>query len=275
MLARALQTHLPEHHTLIPFTEAELNITDVKQIRDAMDRCQPDVILNAAAFTRVDDCESRQEEVFRVNGMAVGLLAEAIQLTGALLVHFSTDYIFDGGKGSPYFEDDTPNPLSIYGASKLDGERRIIASGCRHLIIRTQWLYGEGGVHFVQTIRNLAASRPEIRVVDDQIGSPTHVVDLAQATYALLERGGAGIFHVTNSGQCSWFEFAVKILQLSGLSTKVSPCSTEAFPRPAHRPRYSVLSCEKMEKVLGYRLRPWEEALRDYMSLLYIPSAIN
>lgn len=265
MLAGALRETLPGHGTLFPFSQAGLDLTDSRQIKEAVDQCRPDVILNTAAFTRVDDCESQQEKAVQVNGMAVGLLAETARSVGALLVHFSTDYVFDGSKGSPYSEADTPNPLSVYGASKLEGERQILGSGCRYLVIRTQWLYGKGGIHFVRTVQDLAATRPEIRVVNDQIGSPTYVGDLAQATYALLERGGEGVFHVTNGGACSWFEFAKVIINLSGLSVTVSPCSTEAFPRPARRPLYSVLSNEKMRQFLGYCLRPWEEALKDYI----------
>jgi dTDP-4-dehydrorhamnose reductase len=266
MLATALQKSLPAHWTLFPFGKAQLNITDPKQVREAVHLCKPDVIINAAAFTRVDDCETRPEQAFLLNGSAVGFLAETAQSIGALFVHFSTDYLFDGKSQTPYTEQTLPCPLSVYGKSKLEGETRVLASGCRTLLIRTQWLYGEGGVHFVRTIRNMAESRPEIRVVDDQIGSPTYVADLAHATFNLLEKGAEGIFHVTNSGTTSWFGFARKIVEFSGLKTEVQPCTTEEFPRPAPRPRYSVLSCEKMEQFLGYRLRSWEEALKDYLA---------
>ena len=264
MLAKALQKNLPRDWTVFPFNKEQLNITDPVQVRNTIDRIRPDIIINTAAFTRVDDCETQKEIAFGINGVAVGTLAEMARSVHALLVHFSSDYIFSGNKGRPYLEDDTPNPLSVYGMSKWDGEKRIVASGCRFLVIRTQWLYGEGR-NFIRTIRTMAMNRQEIHVVNDQIGSPTYTDDLACATFAVLAQGGEGIFHLTNSGTCSWFDLAKTIIALSGLSTTVYPCATEAFPRPAPRPRYSALSCEKVERLYRCRLRLWNEAVQSYL----------
>ncbi len=267
MLARAIWKNIPADWELHAPSETELDIIDRGKIAEAIGRHRPDVIINCAAFTRVDDCESQREIAFKVNGMGPGYLAEAAGTAGSLLVHFSTDYIFDGEKGSPYAENDTPNPLSAYGASKLEGEQQIFSSGCRFLLIRTQWIYGEEGIHFVRTIRGLARSRSELRVVDDQIGSPTYASDLAAAALELIGRGGQGVYHLTNSGSCSWFDFATRIVEFDSLQLKIHPCSTAQYPRPAKRPRYSVLSNEKGAAFLGRRLRPWEEALRAYMAL--------
>lgn len=268
MLARAIQNKKPEAWTLWAAEENELDITKDTAVQEAVGRFRPELIINCAAFTRVDDCEGKRDLAFAVNGVGPGLLAEAAHGVGARLVHFSTDYIFNGSKKVPYLEDDPAGPVSIYGASKWEGEIQVRKHLQRHLIIRTQWLYGAGGSHFVQTILNLARLRDQLKVVDDQVGSPTWTWDLAEGTLHLIEREAEGTYHLVNDGACSWHRFACQIVEAAGLATQIVPCTTEEFPRPARRPAYSVLSTEKAQAVLGRTLPPWEKALQQFMSSL-------
>ncbi len=193
-----------------------------------------------------------------VNGEGVGYLAMACRDLGALLVQISTDYVFDGGKGTPYAEDDAPCPLSVYGESKLAGEMN--AAFCpEHLIVRTQWLYGLNGKNFVETMLRLGAEKDELAVVDDQIGSPTWTVDLARAIIALIDSGCRGIYHAANSEYCSWNGFAKAIFEESGLSVSVTPMATTELNRPARRPLYSTLECSKLSGATGFRPQAWRD----------------
>lgn len=253
------------------FAHADLDITDEAFVRARLAELRPDLVINCAAFTRVDDCESQETLAMRVNGHGPANLAAACRSIDALLIHISTDYVFDGSKPSPYGEHDLTGPeynLSAYGRSKLAGERGVIGAGGRHLIVRTSWLYGEGGPNFVASILRLARARPELSVVNDQRGRPTYAPDLAGAIINLIDAGATGVIHAANSDACTWYEFACEIVRAAGLDTPVRPCTTAEFPRPARRPANSVLDTTRYEKLTGRRLRSWRDAVREYITLL-------
>jgi len=255
--------------TLAPLGEvaapgrADLDLRDPARIREAVRASNPDAIVNAAAYTAVDKAESEREAAFAMNATAPGVLAEEAKRNGALLVHYSTDYVFDGAKPTPYVEEDEPNPLNVYGASKLAGERAIAASGCRHLILRTSWVYGPRGSNFLLTMLRLARERPELRVVDDQVGAPTSSLAIARATAQVLRPGAHGLYHLSAAGQTSWCGFARAILARAGLATPVRAIRTEDYPTPARRPRNSRLNCARLRADFGLALAPWEEQLAE------------
>jgi dTDP-4-dehydrorhamnose reductase len=236
----------------ISFTRAELDITDKNAVFSVIDRHKPDTVINAAAYTKVDDCEDNIELAFSVNGTAPGYIAEACRRTESSLVHFSTDYVFDGKK-KEYTESDKPNPINVYGASKLEGERAIARAMDRYYIIRTSWLFGLHGGNFVDTMRKLSTTNKVVKVVNDQFGKPTYTKDLAQKIPEILNYD-YGIYHITNDGVCSWYEFA------SAIIPNAVPCTSEEFPRKAKRPKYSVLINMKTTP-----MRHWKVALSDYL----------
>ena len=266
MLAHAFLKKKPKEWNILTTDIEELDITQPARVEKAVRAFQPNIIINCAAFTRVDDCEKEEELAFAINAAGAGNLAESVQKIGAKLVHFSTDYIFDGTKKSPYLEDDPPHPINVYGMSKLEGEENIRKVSDNHLIIRTQWLYGDGGNHFVKTILKLAKERDSIKVVNDQFGSPTWTEDLADAIIELITKNCTGTYHVVNSGECSWYDFSCQIINEAGLKTKVIPCTTAEFPRPAKRPPYSVLSTDKVRKILSKTLPDWQMALGKFLT---------
>lgn len=245
------------------FDLPELDITKPQDLENILKQINPDLVINAAAYAKVDDCETYQETAYEVNGRAVGFMAKYCRQIGAKIVHYSTDYVFDGEKEKGYREDDEPNPLSVYGKSKLMGEKMLQEQTDNFYLIRTAWLYGKNGPNFVKTMISLSEKQPELRVVNDQFGCPTYTVDLALKTREIIENKKIkfGIYHVTNSGSCSWYEFAVKIFEILGKNVKITPVGTEEFPRPAKRPQYSILRNKKLEP-----LRPWEKALKEYLS---------
>lgn len=244
----------------------EIDITDPGSVLKVVGYLKPEVVVNCAAYTDVDGCETNVETAMAVNGEGVAYLAMACRDLGALLVQVSTDYIFDGGKGTPYVEDDAPCPLSIYGESKLAGEMN--AAFClEHLIVRTQWLYGLNGKNFVETMLRLGEEKNELTVVDDQIGSPTWTVDLARAIIALIDSGCRGVYHAANSECCSWNGFAKAIFEEAGLNVSVTPMTTIELNRPAKRPLYSTLECSKLSADTGFRPQAWRNALREYLKL--------
>jgi dTDP-4-dehydrorhamnose reductase len=249
---------------------AELDLADVPRLIATVRALQPEVIVNAAAYTAVDKAESEQDAAFAVNATAPRVLAEEAKRSGALLVHFSTDYVFDGAKATPYVEEDPTNPLNVYGASKLAGERAIAAAGCRHLILRTSWVYGPRGANFMLSMLRLARERPQLRVVDDQVGAPTSSRAIADATAAVLVRAMAspgleGLYHLTASGETSWCGFARAILARAGIEIPVVPIPTEQYPTPARRPRNSRLDCARLRAAFGVTLAPWQESLAEAM----------
>ncbi len=245
---------------------AEIDITSPDSVFNVIGDLRPEVVINCAAYTDVDGCESNIETAMAVNGEGVAYLAMACRDLGALLVQVSTDYVFDGGKGTPYLEDDAPCPLSVYGESKLAGEMNAAFSP-DHVIVRTQWLYGLHGKNFVETMLRLGAEKDELTVVDDQIGSPTWTVDLAQAIIGLVDSGCRGIYHVANSEYCSWNEFAKAIFEEAALTVLVKPMTTTELNRPAQRPLYSTLECSKLTKDTGFQPQTWRAALQEYLKL--------
>lgn len=244
----------------------EIDITDLTSVQRVLLTLKPKVVINAAAYTDVDGCQSNPELAMQVNSEGVGYLAMISKEIGAKLVQVSTDYIFDGKKGAPYLEDDLAGPLSVYGESKLGGEMNTWFNP-NHLIVRTQWLYGHGGKNFVETMLKLAAEKKELTVVDDQIGSPTWTRDLALAIKALLDKGCQGTYHAANSGFVSWNGFAKEIFRLAGLDVAVLPMTTEQLGRPAPRPLYSTLDCGKLQQETGFVPQPWQDALERYLEL--------
>lgn len=269
MLGSDLCTALSGRCRLTAWDIEDLDITDHRAVFKAIAGLSPNEVINCAAFTDVDAAEEREAEAMAVNGEAPGHLAAACAAVGARLVHIGSDYVFNGEKASAYVEEDTPNPLGVYGRSKLAGEEAIRAAGGSAAVVRTQWLYGKGGRNFVDSILRLATEdgRKELRVVNDQFGRPTWSWELATALVKLLESDAEGTYHIAASGECSWFDVAAEIVQACGLAVKVTAVSTSEFPRPAPRPAYSVLDCSRAREELGIELRHWREALRDYLIL--------
>lgn len=253
------------------FASAELDLADPAALRDAARSLKPDLIVNAAAYTAVDKAESEPDLARAVNAAAPGVLAEEAARLGALLVHYSTDYVFDGAKDGPYAEDDPTGPLGVYGATKLEGEERIRAAGCRHLIFRTSWVYGARGKNFLLTMLRLAREREELKVVDDQHGAPTWSRAIAEASAQALAvsfRHPApeslwGTYHLTCAGRTTWHGFTRAILDAARLpkTPKLEPIPTSAYPLPARRPANSVLSNAKLAAAFGLALPDWQEAL--------------
>lgn len=244
----------------------EIDITSIESVMKVLRSTKPDVVINCAAYTDVDGCESNAEKAMEINAEGVAYLAMACKEIGALLVQISTDYVFDGGKGTPYIEDDPTHPLSVYGESKLAGELNAAFSPL-HLIVRTQWLYGIHGKNFVETMLKLAVDRDELTVVDDQIGSPTWTVDLAKAIIALVESNCRGVYHAANAEFCSWNTFAKTIFEASALPVSVKPMTTEELNRPARRPLYSTLDCSKLAADTGIEMPSWRAALNEYLKI--------
>lgn len=245
-------------------TRDEMDITSIDSVRKALTSLRPAVVVNTMAYTNVDGCESNRQQAFRVNGEGVKNLAAATAEIGARLVHISSDYVFDGKKGTPYLEDDPVNPLSAYGESKLAGEENARLNP-DHLIIRTQWLYGRHGKNFVETMLSLAKEKDELGVVDDQVGSPTWTFDLSFAIKALIENGCVGTYHAVNSGSCSWFDFAGAIFAERGVTIRLKPITSAELDRPARRPLFSVLDCGKLLRDTGMRMEDWRSALQKYL----------
>ena len=243
----------------------DLDITDRESVLSAISELMPHEVVNCAAYTDVDGCESNEEEATAVNAIAPGYIAEACLRTGARLTHISSEYIFDGRSETDYTEGDRPNPLSVYGRGKLSGELEVSATGCRYAIIRTQWLYGAGGRNFVDTIITKASERPKLKVVDDQIGRPTWSNELALAITEFLRNDSPGVYHLAAGGTCSWYDVAIEIARLKNLPACIEPVPTSQFPRPAPRPARAVLDCSFIKQKLGIEMRHWKEALADYL----------
>ncbi len=267
MVGKDLVPILACQHQVISRDIEDGDITDPHWVQKEISDLNPHVVINVAAYTHVDGCESNRELAFSVNGEGPRNIACACAARHSRMIHLSTDYVFDGTSPHPYREEDIPHPLNVYGCSKLLGERYIQEILRDHLIIRTEWLYGHHGKNFVDTILRKAEKGEDLQVVDDQRGSPTFTKDLCRTLSRLLEKGTRGIFHVTNSGSCSWYEFARRILQETGMHhIRLTSLSSAKLGRPAKRPANSILDCRKLEQLLGQRMRPWEEALQEYLS---------
>ncbi len=269
MLGRDLCAALKEMDThVIEMDIQEMDISSLSSVMGVMRKVKPKLVINVAALTDVDGCESQQEQAFRVNARGPENLAMAVNDLGSFLVHISTDYVFDGSKNQPYAEDDPPKPLGIYGKSKLEGElgiKRVLSSN--YCIIRTQWLYGANGKNFVDTIIEAGGKNKTLKIVNDQFGSPTYTVDLSGAIIKLCLMGASGVFHVTNSGYTTWSDFASKIFKLVGLDdVEIEDIDTRSLGRPAPRPLCSVLDNSRFTRLTGMKLPRWEDSLGKYLS---------
>ena len=251
------------------------DITNEKRTLCVLSKIRPDLVIHTAAWTDVDGCESDNDKAYRINSFGAENIALGCKETGATLVYISTDFVFDGKKQRPYKETDRTNPLSVYGESKLLGENAVERILAGYFTVRTGWLYGKNGKNFVDTIIGNAGTKKELKVVNDQAGSPTYTKDLAKAIHKLLDivftknekrKTKYGIYHVSNSGTVSWFEYAKTILELTGSNTKVVPITSEKLNRPAKRPAMSVLDNSKFTGFTGYKMRHWKEALKEYIS---------
>ncbi|HEU4698100.1 MAG TPA: dTDP-4-dehydrorhamnose reductase [Gemmatimonadales bacterium] len=268
MLGRDLAASAPPDAAIAPFTHGELDLLDEDALVRALEEVRPDVVLNAAAYTAVDRAESERERALAVNGAAPGTLGRHAAAHGARVVHFSTDYVFDGEGAAPWPEDAPLRPINYYGETKLEGERRLLASGADALILRTQWLFGEHGRSFPRTMWARARRGEATRVVADQIGKPTATADLAGATWRLLARGARGVLHVANAGTATWYDVAAAVFARAGQAALLAACATADFPTPARRPRWSVLDTTRAERLLGAPLPHWRTALDRFLDHL-------
>lgn len=241
-----------------------LDITDEGAVKKYVEEAKPDIIINCAAFTAVDLCESEQDKAYRINSLGPKNLAEAAEKIGAKLVHVSTDYVFDGNASRPYIEEDKPNPTSVYGKTKQAGDEFVSQSCTKYFILRTAWVFGEGK-NFVKTMLRLAEAGNKIRVVADQYGTPTSALELARVIIYLMETESYGIYHATCEGITNWYEFAVAIFKEAGLDVAVEPITTSEYPTPAKRPMYSVLDNKALRERHGYTMANWQDALKEYM----------
>jgi dTDP-4-dehydrorhamnose reductase len=256
---------------VVAVDRARMDLSDLDQVRDVIRQVRPGLIVNPAAYTAVDKAESEPELAFRVNAEAPGLMAAEAKLLGAAMVHYSTDYVFDGSQAAARVEDDATGPLNVYGASKLAGEQAIAAAGIPHLIFRTSWVYGMRGKNFLLTMLRLAKERDELRVVDDQHGAPTWSRTIADTTAQVLSqahagggewwRQNSGVYHLSSQGQTTWFEFTQAIVAAAGLDCRLLPITSAEYPVPARRPQYSVLSSERLMARFCH-LPQWQDALR-------------
>jgi dTDP-4-dehydrorhamnose reductase len=282
-VGRALLKSFAESAEVIGCNRSCLDLSNADRIREKVREIAPDIIVNAGAYTAVDRAESERDLAYAINGRAPGILAEEAQRASAILIHYSTDYVFNGSKQGPWVEDDATDPLSVYGASKLAGEQAIRNVGGRYLIFRTSWVYAPEGKNFVLTMLRLGRERDSLNVVDDQVGAPTTAAELARVTHAIAggileKKPGAvsswpGIYHMTCSGSVSWCGFARAIFEradalLDGKVPQVNPIATSDYPTPAKRPQNSVLSNEKLERTFNVRLAPWQSALDEVLAAI-------
>ncbi|MBS7843852.1 dTDP-4-dehydrorhamnose reductase [Pseudomonas fluorescens] len=272
----ALQQRLQDLGELIVLGRDQLDLADVDQIRQQVRAQRPDLIINAAAHTAVDQAESEADVAFAINAIAPGVLAEEAGALGIPLIHYSTDYVFDGNKPAPYTEADTPNPLGVYGQSKLAGEQAIAAVGGEYLILRTSWVYSNHGKNFLLTMQRLLQEKPHLRIVADQIGAPTWAGTIANSTRALIDRwqagkaGEWGVYHLTAQGETSWFGFAAAIaeqLRAGGTAcAELEAIPSSAYPTPAKRPLNSRLDCSRLQQQWQVSQPQWQDALRECLA---------
>lgn len=270
MLGRDLAAEAPKHIELLPRLRQDVDIADRASVEQGVALARPSVVINAAAYTNVDAAETEPEKARQVNGVAPGIVGKAAASVGALVLDYSTDYVFTGTPGRALREDDAPQPLNQYGATKLEGERALAASGARYAIIRTQWLFGIHGRSFPRTMWERAQGRQPTRVVNDQFGRPTYSRDLARATWGLLARSDFSeiVVHVANTGITSWYDVARRVFRAAGAADCLAPCTSAEFPRPARRPAWSALDTSRYEALTGTPLPPWEDALDRFLAEL-------
>ncbi len=267
-LGRSLSALLGARHEVTVAGRAECDLFQAGAVAELVARARPEVIVNAAAYTTVDRAEAEPEAARRVNAEAVRELAAAARNAGARVIHFSTDYVFDGEKSSAYVESDATSPLNVYGRTKLDGERALAESGVPHLVLRTSWAYAAVGKNFLHTMLRLGRDRGEVRVVDDQTGAPTSAEDLAEATMEILEKWTGqpgGIYHATSQGETTWAGLARAIFEEARMDVKVIPIQSSEYPTPARRPKNSRLNCDTLHRDFGIRLPNWKESLSRVM----------
>jgi len=241
------------------------DVTDVEGTVNGIHRVGPEVVFHLAAWSDVDGCEGDPGKAAAVNLQGTWAVALGCAEVGSKLVYVSTDYVFDGRKGKPYRESDAPNPLSVYGRTKLSGEKAVARSCRKHFIVRTSWLFGRHGRNFVDTIRRLASEKDRIEVVNDQFGSPTYAAHLCRPLREIAGSTRYGVYHLTNSGHCSWWELAVKVVEFAGANCEVVPVDSARLGRPAPRPAFSVLENRNFRRRFGHELRPWQEVVESYV----------
>jgi dTDP-4-dehydrorhamnose reductase len=244
----------------------ELDITDITATKAYIKEVKPDVVINPAAYTNVDGCETNEDLAFKVNSLGARNLAIACEEIGAKLIHISTDYVFNGIGVKPFKEYDEVGPQSVYGTTKLMGEEFVKQFCSKYFIVRTAWLYGYNGNNFVYTIMKAAKERGALQVVDDQRGNPTNAEDLAHHILKLATTEEYGVYHCTGEGECSWYDFASKIVEFAGIDATVSPCTSEEYKRPAKRPAYSSLDNMMLRCTVGNEMRQWEDALKVFIN---------
>jgi dTDP-4-dehydrorhamnose reductase len=269
-LGQAIQ-FIAKNHSEIQFvfcSSSELDISDRQNCKTIFSKYQPNYCINAAAYTAVDKAETESEKAHAINVIGAKNLAEVCKANNTVLLHISTDFVFDGSKNSPYSETDNPNPTGVYGQTKLEGEIAIQNNWEKHFIIRTSWVYSQFGNNFLKTMLRLASERDSLSVVNDQIGTPTNAVDLAETLLAICEYHSQnqtktifGIYNFSNEGQCSWFDFAQKIFEVNRITIELNPIPMSNFPTPAKRPAYSVLDKSKIKEVFGLKIGTWEDSL--------------
>lgn len=263
-LGKDLLSVFRDDFNVIAFTKEELNITNERKVNEIISEKKPNLIINAAAYTAVEECETHRKLAFDVNSFGAYYLAKAAEKIDATIIQISTDYIFNGKKCEPYEVDDPPDPLSVYGQSKLLGEKLVQLTTEKYYVVRTSWLYGHHGKNFVKTMLQLGKEGKLVTVVDDQVGSPTFTKDLAQAIKQLIGKP-YGTYHITNAGECSWFHFAQSIFETAHYEASfIQPLSTEEYGAVAQRPKYSVLSRKTLDRA-GIKMRHWHEALQEFI----------
>ncbi|WFD11390.1 dTDP-4-dehydrorhamnose reductase [Tepidibacter hydrothermalis] len=258
---------LSDEYYVIGLDKEKLDITNLDDVVNTVKTIKPDIIINSAAYTNVDGCEENIDLSYKINALGARNLAIASLETNSRLVHISTDFVFDGEKNNPYIEFDKPNPLSIYGKSKLSGEEFIKEINPKHYILRTSWLYGKNGNNFVKTMLRLSKENKILKVVNDQRGTPTHTKDLVDVINMIIKTDAYGTYHASNEGDCTWFEFTKKIFKLANITDiEVLPITTEELNRPAKRPKYSVMNNYMLELNFNYKLKHWDESLKQYFN---------
>lgn len=264
---QAISANYPEIDFVFA-SSSDLDITDLEKVTAYFQKIQPAYCINTAAYTAVDKAESETEKAFQVNVRGPKNLAEACAETHTVLLHISTDFVFDGEKTTPYTEEDTPNPKGVYGKTKLEGEQVIETTWSKHYIVRTSWVYSEFGNNFMKTMLRLASERDTLNVVADQIGTPTYAVDLAEALVTIIRYDFQndikpyGIYNFSNEGVCSWYDFAKKIFEVNQIDILLNPIPTTAYPTPAKRPKYSVLDKKKIKETFALSINPWDKTLQ-------------
>lgn len=268
---RTLAEKHPEHEFIF-LTRNELSIADAGNVRQVLEQHRPNWVVNCAAYTAVDKAETEKDVAMAINAEAAGLLAEACAALNAKLIHISTDYVFDGSSAQPYREDAATGPINTYGITKLRGEELVLQKNPEAIIIRTSWVYSFFGNNFVKTMMRLMKERESINVVSDQVGSPTYAADLANAIMRIIEKNNAGnakgIFHYSNEGQISWYEFAQAIKELTGSKCTVNPIPSSAYPTPAKRPQYSLLDKTRIRTAFGLEIPHWRKSLETCLNKL-------